>query len=827
MSTDLRNVTLEVSLKPFNDPSEAAIRAVARRMFEQWKPLAVRAETVSVMLWAADGSEILDYRGNLDDPFEWAYWIGGANPRSPHPNDPDAVGLHARCYLYTENPRRFTYGDLKQLNAILKEVGQEVTGRPVRIGATFDPGPEFAKSPFKYERHNEICSSGTMGKSSFVCCYETLNGDAESYAGFPNGIPDGTPIGAFLGRQSQHFLTDLGFDYVWFSNGFGFGLETWALRGAVFDGRSFSAARCEEVRDKILGFWHSFRSECPDFPIETRGTNLSTGMDLSSDAAPLRDIYRGGLNMEPPPNSPWAALNGDFGLELIGWMSHIAELPRDSYPFRFYPHDPWWNNSPWLDRYGREPHDLYLPLSVARLDDRAEVTRPTSINFLTVDDSYGEMPDIVPREVISHLLGAWETGPDRPGPLVWVYPFDEYHDWTYGQPSRIDEVFFGDWFMRGAVNNGLPLNSVISTRSFVQALSDSARFTESILVSPVPDAGSAWESGLLDFATGGGRALLYGPVTRASERVLHALNLAKAEPLAGEFELDIQAQTDLLHPDALARKLVHPALFSAGGMDGVIAEPNDPNTQTLASGSQGDQTRCAALARALPEWNGGRLAWVRGTVACDPEQIGGHLLVPLRADVSYPGERLMRLALQAFDFELLVEKPSPYRIERLMETALPEMSCPLTCISRHRNAFYFSGYTPDTTYRVHFRLPQGAPVLTGYETLLANGRSTYSMPRAWRRECRVFVEQTEGQLGCRTVSASSVYGFRNRLLVSGLRDATLRFYHEPDSEGKLYTLRNPVWPFIQGDFVHPTPRDDRLGVYLEATELTGDLMITW
>jgi hypothetical protein len=297
---NLRNVTLEVSLKPFNDPSEEATRAVARRMFEQWKSLCVHAETVSVMLWAADGSEILDYRGNLDEPFEWAYWIGGANPRSAVANDPDGVALHSRPYLFTENPRRFTYGDLKRLIGTLKEVGREVTGLPVRAGATFDPGPEFAKSPFKYERHNELCSSGTMGKSSFVCCYETLKGDDVSYAGFPDGIPDGTPLGTFLGRQAQRFLNDLGFDYIWFSNGFGFGLETWALRGAVFDGKTFSAARCEEVRDKLIGFWRSFRAECPDFPIETRGTNLSTGMDLSSDAAPLRDIYRGGFGMEPP-----------------------------------------------------------------------------------------------------------------------------------------------------------------------------------------------------------------------------------------------------------------------------------------------------------------------------------------------------------------------------------------------------------------------------------------------------------------------------------------------------------------------------------------------
>ena len=30
-----------------------------------------------------------------------------------------------------------------------------------------------------------------------------------------------------------------------------------------------------------------------------------------------------------------------------------------------------------------------------------------------------------------------------------------------------EEVFFGDWFMRGALNQGLPVNTVISTASLV------------------------------------------------------------------------------------------------------------------------------------------------------------------------------------------------------------------------------------------------------------------------------------------------------------------------------------------------------------------------
>src|SRR5690606_18310268 len=190
-----------------------------------------------------------------------------------------------------------------------------------------------------------------MGHKTFVDCYSVLKADSDVYAGFPNGIPDKTPFGTFFGRQCQHFLTDLGYDYIWFSNGFGFGAEGWSSTGATFDGKQFKQKELPAFAEKVLEFWKLFRKECPDFQIQTRGTNLSVGTDLARDAVHLKNIYKGNFNMLPPPNSPWAALDGDFGLELIGYMSRMAELPDNRYLFRYYIHDPWWLNSPWLDRY--------------------------------------------------------------------------------------------------------------------------------------------------------------------------------------------------------------------------------------------------------------------------------------------------------------------------------------------------------------------------------------------------------------------------------------------------------------------------------------------
>src|SRR5690606_29189783 len=216
-----------------------------------------------------DGSEILDYTGNLNQPLEWSKYIGNPNTEYEVGSGPKELSLHERAYLYMENPPNYTFKDLKFIVNTLKEVGHAITGMPIRIGATFDPGPEFAKSEFKYKKHPEILEGSAMGEKSFVFSYATLNEDKTAYAGFPKGIPENTPFGTFFGRQSQHFLKDLDFDYIWFSNGFGFGMEPWASTGVIFTGKDFNAERLAETKDKIINFWKLFRAECPNFRIET------------------------------------------------------------------------------------------------------------------------------------------------------------------------------------------------------------------------------------------------------------------------------------------------------------------------------------------------------------------------------------------------------------------------------------------------------------------------------------------------------------------------------------------------------------------------------
>jgi hypothetical protein len=809
---NFQNITLEASLKPFKKSDEDFIRQTAREMFVQWHSLLRHADTVSVMLWTADGSEILDYKGDPNQPLEWAMYMGNPNTKHEVGSGPKELSIHERAYLYMEDPPSFTYGDLAFIVKALKEEGQQVTGKPVLVGATFDPGPEFAKSDFKYKKHPEILGGSAMGHKSFVDCYSVLNADEEAYAGFPDGIPDKTPFGTFFGRQSQHFLSDLGFDFIWLSNGFGFGAEGWSSTGATFNGREFFQDKLADFSDKVLEFWKLFREECPEFPIQTRGTNLSVGADLARDAVNLKNIYEGNFNMLPPPNSPWAALDGDFGLEMVGYMSRMSELPDDRFLFRYYTHDPWWLNSPWLDRYGREPHDIYLPMSVARIDEEGKVGVPTHLSFLTIDDTYGDMPTQVPDEVIPHILKARYDQPTAPGPLVWVYPFDEYHEWAYQYDDRLPEIYYGDWFIRQAINSGLPLNTVVSTTAFQSSVQQKPDlFTQSVLVTIAPEAGSSLEISLMDFVKKGGKLIIFGPVDHSSQAFLDFLNLRNDQPLDGEFKIISNYKGDQLIED-YPQIIRHQSLFSGGGFRTLINNPSDRHTQRLIQVEQNAMRRDMSWTRALPDWNSGKLVYLRGTNSSS--FTGGRLLTPDKPDEYFIAPLMLRYALKEFGMELEVQK------------ADPSVKEPMLTIARTDNAFMFSGYNPNTTVRQRLKFEQGAPLLLGYQTQLEDGYSTYQMPTAWHRESRVFVVQDEGIVSYRELH-SGEKGITKRFEVTGLQNATVLIYPQEHVKKESFNAYNNAgYPWKTGR-IEFDEGDPTYGKHFVVKNITGSLVVSW
>lgn len=807
----MKRLILELSMKPFRVMTDEAIRAVVGDICSQWHSLISHADSLSFMLWTADGSEILDYRGDMEAEISYAKWIGIANDPPKDEWHQARKCLHTVRTPYCDQPPRLTYERLAFIISALKSEGARLTGKPVTVGTTFDPGPEFAESEFKYKRHPEINKGAIMGAAQWVHCAAVLHADKVAYAGFPNGIEEGTSLGTFLGRQAQHFLTDLHLDYIWFSNGFGYSLDSWNVTGEAFDGKTFDNRIAPKVHQAILKFWRDFRKECPHYKIESRGSNLSTGMDLATDASPMREIYRGGFNVIAPVNSPWAALNADYGLELVGWLSHIAELPEGSgVPFRYYIHDPWWHNSPWLDRYGREAHDIYLPLSVGRIGAKGEMEFPASVSMLTIDDSFGRMPVTVPNEVTPHVLRALEDYPDQPGLITWIYPFEEYHEWTFATPSRANEVFFGDWFMRSAINQGFPLNTVVSTENYLSTLQAKPDlFRKTILVCPPPDAGTALAKALLKHVNDGGQVLLYGSVGHADPELLALLELKTGSPVTGTLQFSTSLEADPLADGKFPSKMEFRDWLSGGSIDTMTPEKPSAGLSVLAEVEAGGQRRAFAVTRKLA--SGGLLGWVRG--AFSEDVIKGDNL-PKKTDPLhwFTAERVMRWVLQAYGYTIRFAKPTAATVD------------PIILAARRQNGWFFSGFTPSTNVELQWKFPWGVPVPVGCDVNLKHGFGTMALGRAWHRECRVFVEQAgNGEVTCREHHSGEM-GITRRLHVRGLDNATVRFFYDTGMPRETINFR------LNNDYPgHGTllPHVETEPGVLTANNVTGELLISW
>lgn len=751
-------VCLEMSLKPFKSLEQDYMEQVCARLFDQWKELLQKATGCSILLWTADGSEILDYAGDSEDEIEWGRYLGGANPpKKPHSFDPMRKGLHSSPRYYMEHPPVITYGDLKRIVATIKRIGRDLTGFEITVGETFDPGPEFAVSDFKFNRHREILQGSVIGDTkNWVHCTSILHSDTRRYAAYPEGIPEGEPFAVFLGKQFRDFAKDIGFDYIWFSNGFGFSRDSWSWSGECFQGTEFLEGEGEKVAKQILKFWEDFSEACPGMRIETRGSNLSTGMDIAAHGSPLASIYR--YLPFAPPNSPWAALDEQFGLELVGYMSHIAEVPEEGYLFRYYIHDPWWINSPWFDRYNRQPHDIYLPLSIARLDENLQVMRPCGINLLSADDSFGNLPRRCPVEVIPFLLDAYSHYPDGPGPVTWVYPFEQYHRMGYSG-GRASEVLFGDWFIKSAIDTGMPLNSVISDYNFVRAVEKISG--KSVLVMPVPEQASDVEAAVFSALSWNADVLLYGPVDHASEKMKELIGVAIGAPLEGEAVISSTLpQDEVIHgkPSAV---LNHSGILSGGGVNTCSTGKTSVNVRVIFREGE-SRTYGTFNSNALS----GRLAWIRGSF---PGEGNPDYRLPIdykASDYVNPG-MLLRQALSQF-----------YISARFTRYDVNDRS-PLLLFSRNSNAYYITGYAPDTTCRMKLSLPDGAPIMMGSDCIVENNTAEYSLTRWLHNECRVFVKQEkQSKISC--IIKPSVYaGIDRRIHITGLDHADVIFHKVP------------------------------------------------
>jgi hypothetical protein len=189
-------------------------------------------------------------------------------------------------------------------------------------------------------------------------------------------------------------------------------------------------------------------------------------------------------------------------------------------------------------------------------------------------------------------------------------------------------------------------------------------------------------------------------------------------------------------------------------------------------------------------------------------------LTPDDPEKWFTGPLLARYALQEFGISCLVDK------------ADPSIKNPALVISRSNNAFIFSGYNPGNTVRLRFRFPQGAPLLCGLETQLEKGSSTYVMPTAWTRECRIFIEQNEGLVSCKELH-SGEKGISKRYTISGLQNAKVSIYPGKDiSVNNFNAYINSDYPWRTGR-VNAKEGESRFGKHFVVENVKGNLTVSW
>ena len=809
-----RRVVLETSLKPFGCAQAGDRSGVAERLLRNWDKLITRGKALGILLWVGDGSEILEWTGSLDQSLEWGKYIGFCNlDAMPDLYYPGWYRANAARPFHPHCPS-WTYADLKDIIGALRTAARELHGLDISVGATLDPGPEFAFSTFKYKTHPEILfpqtADAVRAPMHFVTAQAELHADGSAFGGFPDGIPEGTGFGTFLGRQYASLADAVGFDYLWLSNGFGYSHFAWIQTGELLQSDGWHTDAASSQREKTNRFWRDFRAECPDTPLEVRGTNFSLGMDLSTDGASHADIAAIGKLDVAPPNLP--VLVADLlAQDVVTYLSRMAKSPGSRIIYRTYLNDPWFQQNPWYDIYNKEPLEIYTALSACRVNDEGGVDAPSDFHILTIDTERGELIEDEANEVIPHYLRALTERADQPGPLVWVYPFDEYDAVLKQQPELLPHVFFHDHYITSSVDGGLPLLSVCSSDRLA-ALAARDALPDAVFLAPAPLGDWSYAQALLDAVRKGTRVVLYGSLHHAPSSLLEALGIAIADrELEGTFRVDSDLSEDFFEDEGDAyRPLRHTAATCGGGLCEVASAEGD----VLIEVSQGAAIRAYAVLRALPEWSGGRLAWIRGTVP---------FALPREAPSfrmnAHPAAETCRT--QDWLRYLLAELGTDIR--QIRQNAQTE---PVRLfVKRHRGAWYFVGSKPNTTVHARVRTGDGAPAFMEYDTPVRDGYGEEHFGKTIYNEVRFFVRMEDGVVRAKNQPVGP--GRERCIGLTGCKEATVTIYPDPAAlcEGRVTVL-----PTQNADCDGTPPlafTEDAARGCLVVENHTGPLFVKW
>jgi hypothetical protein len=769
----IERVVFEMSLKPFKDRN---FKEKCEEILEKWESMIKIADRISILLWVGNGSEIIEWDGKYNKEINWARYIGFCNlDYGAYPPEIEHYKIN-KAALYEKNPLKITYKDLKKIIYFFKKIAKEKYKKKLTVGIPFDPGPEFVHDKFRYLEHTEILKGGPKSEYNtcwFVCSWSKIRDVKEKLKGFPEGIKGEIPFGEFLGKQFYHFAKDMNVDYIWFSNGFGFSHYAWYYKGEIFDGEKFNVEKIPDIEEKIISFWKYFRKYWKG-EIEIRGTNYAMGLDISKDAINYKRIYKEGKLDVIPPNTPWGSR--DMGGEICIYLTRLAEIPEKRIPIRFYINDPWFRSNPWWDYYGREPYDIYLPMMAGRINERGEIEKFKEIEFLTIDTEKGEVSKKQAEEVYYHIKRGIEFSPDEPGPVLWIYPFDEYHE-VLKNPIHISHLYFGDSFISRCISNGFPLNTVISSKNFKKLYKKNPDYFKNIiLLTHLPLGDWDYIYDVVDFVKEGGNVIFYGSFAPVKDDIRKIFNVKIEEGLDGDFEIENKLIEDTLSIN-LDRKFYHNSVFGGGWIGEIIEEG-----EKVILRKNGKKRTFVSLIN----YGKGKIGWIRGSLPYKSERFSyqPHTLSPSEY---YEPCDFLRYLLSEFGYVIKFWKYVNLQIkdkkdsvsEISVSTITSSISrSPAILISRKKNGYVIGGIKPNNEVEIYLRFPEGIPLPTEREVVMEKDKlGKYNFDKTFLFEVRFFVEQKEESV-FQTKELPKEFGYEREISISGLKNATLTVYPE-------------------------------------------------
>jgi len=775
----IKTLYLGLSLKPFKDKSEDFICSKIEEILCLWYPMIKDAEELWFNFMIGNGDLVLTWDGNPDSEFEWDHYKGHNNPLyAGYKFNP----ITLREYM-ADWPH-FTYRDLKFIFNCLKSLGEK-RGLNIKIIVNIEPGPEFSESSFRYIEHPEILEYQGGGHGNSISFKAKFKRDSKKYVGYPDGIPESEPFGRFLGRQLREFIKFTEIDGVSFSNGLGFGTHPWSLIGHNFNGEKFNLVNFALEAEEIESFWNLLKKEVPQSIITAQGTNWPVGVDISVKCVPIKEIYEKYLT-RPLGTTVSVFFNDSLGFAMASYLSRIAST--SSFDFGYYFLDPWYPQDAWEDfPYDHQPFDIYCPMSSGAITKEGKTRGADGISCGAINDDNGEFCEDAAYELIPHFRRAILHRPDAPGILVWLYPFEEYNKVGIEEPDLINNLFFWDCFTASAIDNGLPLNTVISSHNFIK--DNFSVLKDSILYSCVPLCNWEYSKRLEEFVKLGGKIILYGSILHTSDEIRSLLNLKVGEGIEGEVTL-VQKKYNFIKD--ISPFIYHKGTISGGPIVEELEDDNEPYTEVIYEVVKDGKKKVYSILRSLPEWNGGKIAWIRGSLPFELNEENIRFKNPLPA-------KIPRFLLGILGYSI---EQSPYDSQNSQ-----------VFISRHNNAYIFSGYKPDTTVELSFKFPEGAPIFFNYDTVIKEGASSYCLSKAFHEECRIFVKQFSGKIKCRRTLRHEFT--EDEVEITGLENAEVTFY---PPETKLEKVQ------VSPRYKIEVCRDSK---FIKIKSVEGNILISW